>query len=169
MTNIHIWYNTDCTNFKFHEIPTQHHVSSHIRSDPLDKRYLTHILHTLTQREDEPNLHILVLTNRDVQIRDPELLIQAVNVIYQVINCREHFKLVCINLLYGKSSIIKQVKEQLIYIANKNRSLQSMRDLGRSLRCGDFISRSKLSTPRSRDVEMKIIQIINETIGNTKR
>ena len=164
MTTIHVWYNTDYTSYTLRPNINKHSLVSHIRSESLDKPYLTHIVNSVSRKSSSPALHVLILTNKDVQIRQPELLPHLVNILYQVSECQSNAKFVCIDLLSGKSSIIKQVKQFLIEAAFENRSAHHFHDLGRRLSPDDFLSRSKLSLPGSRRVESKLVRIIMETI-----
>jgi len=166
MTTIHVWYNSDYTSYSLRPYINRHQLISHVRLDPLDKSYLTHILNSVTRKGSSPVLHVLVLTNKDVQVRQPELLPHLVNILYQVSECQSNSKFVCIDLLSGKSSIIRQVKQFLIEAAFENRSAHHFHDLGRRLSPDDFLSRSKLSLPGSRKVELKLVKIIMETIDS---
>ena len=164
MTTIHVWYNSDYTSYTLRPHINRHLLISHIRQEPLDKSYLTHMINSISRKNSSPTLHVIILTNKDVQIRQPELLPHLVNILYQVSDCQSNSKFVCIDLLSGKSSIIKQVKQFLIEAAFENRSAHQFHDLGRRLSSDDFLSRSKLSLPGSRKVELKLVKIIMETI-----
>ena len=130
MTNVHVWYNLDCASFKLYAESKKFHLISHIRRDPLDKKYLAYIINTLTKQSEDKALHVLVISNRDVQLRSVDQLVNSVNLLYQITECRQNTKFICIDLLSGKSYIIKQIKKQLTDIALLNNEVQSLRNFG---------------------------------------
>ena len=164
MTNVHVWYNLDCASFKLYAESKKFHLISHIRREPLDNKYLAYVINSLTKQSEDKALHVLVLSNRDVQLRSIDQLLKSVNLLYQITECRQNTKFICIDLLSGQSYIIKKIKKQLTDIASHNNEVQSLRNFGCRLSSDDFVSRTRLTSAGSKKVEEKLIRVITSIV-----
>ncbi len=102
----------------------------------------------MTQKEFQKDLHIQIVTNRDIQVHHPELLAKHVNLLFKISNCRDQSRLskfICIDILNGKSNIIKNTKRQLLDPAWETQSIQYLHDLSWDLSPADIFTRSKLT------------------------
>ncbi len=129
----------------------------------MDKSYLTHLINTMTQREYQKDLHILIVSNRDIQIYHPEWLSEYVNLLFKISDCRDQSRLskfICIDILNGKSAVIKNAKRQLLDAAWETQSIQNLHDLGWDLSPADVFTRSKLTACGNRKIESQIADII---------
>ena len=161
MVRVHIWYNSDCSALKFRHLTKYCHLTSHIRNQSLHNKYLTHFIHTVTKETSSTEIHLLILTNLDLQLKVVDQLLNVLNTICQVTELKENCHFICIDLLSGKSRIIKQIKKQL---AENFSTKLAVKDLGRHLRVGDFVSRARLTLSASRKIELKISKIIREIL-----
>ena len=162
-TNVHLWYNSDYSSHQVRTKICQYNVISHIRPDALDKKYVNHMINTLVQKQYQKDLHILVITNRDVNLYHPELLADHLNILFKVSDYREQSKLskfICIDILSGQNQIIKNTKRQLLDVAWENQKIHNLHDLGWDLTSVDIFSRSKLTAFGNRKVENQILDII---------
>lgn len=163
-TNIHLWYNSDYSSHKIRAKINDYNIISHQRPHSLDRSYMTHIIHTITQKQFSKDLHILVLTNRDVQIYHPEILSEFLDLLFKVSQCRDQSRLskfICIDILHGKSDIIKNSKRQILETAWQNQNIGALHDLGWDLTPTDIFTRSKLTAAGNRKIENQILDIIN--------
>jgi len=95
----------------------------------------------------------LIFTNKD--IHSLNILPKALDLILQTTLLKENLILVAVDLLKGKSDEIENTKNEMKEVAGF-----FLKDLGRSLRSSDFMTRSRLTIPASRKVEEKINSLI---------
>jgi len=70
-------------------------------------------------------------------------------------------KFICIDILNGKSNIVKNSKRQILETAWQNQNISALHDLGWDLTPADIFSRSKLTASGNRKIENQIVEIIN--------
>lgn len=153
MTKVHVWSNSDCLGIKFHRLSRRFRVSNHVRYHSLSIKHVTQILHALTEPSNKPAVHLLIFTNKD--IHSLNILPKALGLILQTSLLKENLILVAVDLLKGKSDEIENTKNEMKEVAGF-----FLKDLGRSLRSSDFMTRSRLTIPASRKVEEKINSLI---------
>jgi hypothetical protein len=167
MVVIHIWQDSECSEFRLRELPRNHSVTTHIRSKPLNKPYLTHMVQTVTTSKG-PSVHILLINNRDVKENSPDWLIWAIDFLGQITHLRLSAIFACVDLTIGRTLAIRKFKRSARKILLRNPNLV-LKDLGCKIHTDDLRHGFHLSRSASMWVEQKLVQLICISIVSLSR
>ena len=161
VTEVHIWYNfqTDFKELKLSLEPNT--LITHIRTQPLNKKYLSKIVHFITKSTSKLVIHILVLSNSDVQICRPNLLPELLELLFKIAECRPKMKFICLDLITGSNRIINFIKHKLLQKAFTNHALHSFYEFGRSFGPRDLHSLGRFSLSGKEKLKDKLLEIIS--------
>ena len=167
MVTVHLWLDKESPDFKLHQVPKIHSITTHVRSKPLNKSYLSHMIHTITTAT-KPCVHIFVVGNRDFRDVKPAWLIWAIDFLGQINQLKLESDFVCIDLTIHSGAFTRTFKKKLRSISHRNPCV-TLKDLGVTLRPEDLKYGFYLSKSAARWVEKKIIQSIYRSIIKLSR